>query len=625
MVKKLAALAFCLVFVLVTSATAQNKKKDKPIKVSDPSLIYTVTLANGKNLQCFVNKKGKALNGKARTRKGKTTFTPTLKKDKAKTKVLKIKIKEASNAKKRKKAKKRLAKFRATVKGNKEACANPGGGGGGGTPPTDPAFCESLDEYDGAFGAAEATYLLEKFGFGVGEKEEALVASAASTGIAGFVTDVTSAVAEDQGVLETVDAIADGDPVDDANDAILLHYILTNNPVHLRTTESLHGLITTARDVLSNDQQELWYDHWKLLRNSALTNKTYIETVQESAIHPMMLLFLDGASNIAANPNENYGRELQELFTTGADCPGGTANYTESRPNGDVLNASRIMTGWKVEQNGSTWEAKFVNGQHEQVPQAMYAGTPHAFSSNNFADLIQNMLERHPCAGDFYAQELLKDFLTEDPPIGLVRNFGAVIRANQFRIMDSVAALMKSKAAQCGTFQNATTKKPDRLLAEIVRVMKLRNAIELDPDGNLGDLTQGVEASGYQVDLPKDGVFYQTTGSFRTPPAQLELLNSLGRLIDIAKDVGPQIFDPQDILPTGDAAAESVVDFVAARLNVTLSVAQKTTLVNYLNRSYGENGSFTPDFYDNTDPSDRRDKGLTLYMIMSVLPGVSLG
>ena len=612
---------FLAVVISISFVEVADAAKKKRKKLTESSVTFTATLDSGKTVDCLQNKKGIYIPGKI-NKKG-TFFTPASVPYKKKLKRLKEKVADAgSDKKKKKKAKKKLKKHKQKFKEQKAKCkAGPGGTGPG---PTDPAFCESMDPYDGAFGASDAAYLLEKFGFGVGEKEQPLVDNAASTGLAAFVDDLVAAVSEDQGVLETVDAIADQDPVNDANDAILLHYILTNNPVHMRVTESLHGVITTARDVLAGNQQKLWYAHWKLLRDAAHNNKTYIETVQESAIHPMMLLFLDNGSSIAANPNENFARELQELFTLGPICPDGTVNYSESRPLGDVLNAARVLTGWKVEQIGEDWTAKFVNGQHEQTPQTMYAGTPHQFSTSNFADLINNILTKHPCAGDFYARELLKDFLTEEPPVNLIRKFGAVIRANGFKIMDSVATLMKSKAAFCGTYYNSTTKKTDRLLAELVRVMKLRNAIDLDPDGNLEDLTQGVESSGYQVDLPPDGVFYIPTLNFRTPAAQLELINSLGRLIDIAEAADPQIFVPQNILPQGDVPSIDVVRYVAKRLNITLSTEQEAALDFYMNRTFTEEGT-TINFYDNTNPDDRREKGLTLYMIMSILPQASLG
>ena len=53
-----------------------------------------------------------------------------------------------------------------------------------------------------------------------------------------------------------------------------------------------------------------------------------------------MLIYLDGANNVAAHPNENYARELMELFTLGVD------NYTEN----DVRESARAWTGWRVDR-----------------------------------------------------------------------------------------------------------------------------------------------------------------------------------------------------------------------------------------------------------------------------------
>ena len=59
---------------------------------------------------------------------------------------------------------------------------------------------------------------------------------------------------------------------------------------------------------------------------------------------PLMLIFLDGTINIASAPNENYARELLELFTMGPANLNGDPNYTEE--GGDITEISKALTGW---------------------------------------------------------------------------------------------------------------------------------------------------------------------------------------------------------------------------------------------------------------------------------------
>lgn len=89
----------------------------------------------------------------------------------------------------------------------------------------------------------------------------------------------------------------------------------------------------------------------RLLRGNALGN--FRTLVIEITKDPSMLVFQNGNANSKASPNENYGRELQELFTVGQRNFAGEPNYTES----DVKAAARVLTGWEVLnlwENGST-------------------------------------------------------------------------------------------------------------------------------------------------------------------------------------------------------------------------------------------------------------------------------
>lgn len=81
------------------------------------------------------------------------------------------------------------------------------------------------------------------------------------------------------------------------------------------------------------------YEYLALLRSYALGN--YKNLVRDITIDRGMLDYLDGSSNTANAPNENYARELQELFTIGKDLP---SYYTQ----GDVEAAAKVLTGWRL-------------------------------------------------------------------------------------------------------------------------------------------------------------------------------------------------------------------------------------------------------------------------------------
>jgi uncharacterized protein (DUF1800 family) len=99
----------------------------------------------------------------------------------------------------------------------------------------------------------------------------------------------------------------------------------------------------TETNVINN--AILCYDHHTTLRNGCLGNfKTMVKNI---TIDSGMLIYLNGYLNTKLAPDENYGREIQELFTIGKDPVTNLAPYTEE----DVKAAAKVLTGWRINVN----------------------------------------------------------------------------------------------------------------------------------------------------------------------------------------------------------------------------------------------------------------------------------
>jgi hypothetical protein len=111
---------------------------------------------------------------------------------------------------------------------------------------------------------------------------------------------------------------------------------------------------------------------------------------------PAMILWLDGQTNRKGHPNENYAREVLELFALG---PG---NYSEK----DIQELARAFTGWRVKQGVATLD----RGSHDEGDKAAFG------RSANFDDrrAVDWILEQ-PAAPRFIARQLLKEFVHPDP------------------------------------------------------------------------------------------------------------------------------------------------------------------------------------------------------------------
>ncbi len=133
--------------------------------------------------------------------------------------------------------------------------------------------------------------------------------------------------------------------------------------------------------------------HLELLRTHALGN--FREMIRAVTVDAAMLVFLDGATSTGLAPNENYGRELQELYTLGI------GNYTEA----DVRFAAVALTGWAVRRR-SDWKVVFLPQRHDDTRQILL-GTVGVHDVDSVVDTILD----HPAVATRIAGKMADHFL----------------------------------------------------------------------------------------------------------------------------------------------------------------------------------------------------------------------
>jgi uncharacterized protein (DUF1800 family) len=124
--------------------------------------------------------------------------------------------------------------------------------------------------------------------------------------------------------------------------------LMLNQPVNIREKMTLfwHNHFVTEMGVVNDPRYSYWY--LAVLRQNATGN--FRSLVRQISLQGAMLRYLNGNTNTKSSPNENYGRELQELFTIGKGpeiAPGDYTNYTEA----DVKAAAHVLTGWRDKTN----------------------------------------------------------------------------------------------------------------------------------------------------------------------------------------------------------------------------------------------------------------------------------
>lgn len=147
-----------------------------------------------------------------------------------------------------------------------------------------------------------------------------------------------------------------------------------------------HNHFVTETEVVS--YATFLYQYNQLLRKYALGNIKQL--AYEMTVNPAMLIYLNGESNKASAPNENYGRELFELFTIGKGpliADGNYTNYTET----DIKEAAKVLTGWKV--NRTNYTSYFDTTRHDKTVK-VFSDAFNKFSiSNNEADEYKSLVD----------------------------------------------------------------------------------------------------------------------------------------------------------------------------------------------------------------------------------------
>jgi len=141
---------------------------------------------------------------------------------------------------------------------------------------------------------------------------------------------------------------------------------------------------------------------------------------------PAMLIWLDGAQNRKASPNENYGREIMEVFTIGV------GNYTED----DVKAAARAFTGYQIDKSGSSF---FNPKQHDDGTKTFLGQT------GNFGPQdIVSILASHPATAKSIARKLFAYFAYDNPSDDTVSRIANVYTRTDGDIKAVVEAILNS-------------------------------------------------------------------------------------------------------------------------------------------------------------------------------------
>jgi uncharacterized protein (DUF1800 family) len=224
--------------------------------------------------------------------------------------------------------------------------------------------------------------------------------------------------------------------------------LATPSPLNEKMTLFWHNhFVSSVRKVRS---PQLMYRQNLLLRHHAFGN--FGEMLRAVARDPAMVVYLDSASNRRGQPNENFAREVMELFTLGE------GNYTEQ----DIKEAARAFTGWSI--NVDTGDFMFRRLLHDDGTKTVLGRSGHLDG-----DAVLDILLAQPQTAELIVTKLWREFVSPQPDPAEVRRIARLFRDSGNDIKAALRALLVSDAFYARHNRAALIKSPVDIVVGTLR------------------------------------------------------------------------------------------------------------------------------------------------------------
>ncbi|HMG33421.1 MAG TPA: DUF1800 domain-containing protein [Blastocatellia bacterium] len=247
--------------------------------------------------------------------------------------------------------------------------------------------------------------------------------------------------------------------------------ILTNRQFEEKMTLFWHNHFATS---LSKVQDFYMFNQNKLLRDNALAR--FDDLLLKVAQDPAMLIWLDNVTNVLGHPNENFGRELQELFSMGiTDVVTGAANYSED----DVKQIARAFTGWNFRRTpaGGPLDFQFQlrPNQHDNGAKTIYAGTPWQTSGQLDGGDVITVICNRPATARYLTWKLFNFFVypvtTSSTDKSTIDRFAQTYLSNNHSIKELMRAILTSDEFYSDRARFSLVKQPVEFIAGAIRML----------------------------------------------------------------------------------------------------------------------------------------------------------
>ncbi|HLO41523.1 MAG TPA: DUF1800 domain-containing protein [Phycisphaerales bacterium] len=318
---------------------------------------------------------------------------------------------------------------------------------------------------DGAWDLSAASHLLTRAGFAPSAAELARAVGEGPGTTVDRLVDGEEEASRAAELEQIRKAVARADNIDLVRGWWLKRMVRTSRPLHARMSVFWHNHFATSNEKVMSPP--LMMKQLDAIERNGLGRFEML--VGAMSRDPAMIIWLDGDSNIKGRPNENYARELFELFTLGV------GNYTER----DIKESARAFTGWHQRQG----EFRFFERDHDAGEKTVL-GTTGTLGGDDVIGLAVN----HPACARFLAVKLLGEFVTSRPEPGLIESFAGCLREHSLDMGRSLKVLLASRAMFAPEHRMIRIKSPVEFVVGACRSLETRAPARplIDSVGQMG-------------------------------------------------------------------------------------------------------------------------------------------
>jgi uncharacterized protein (DUF1800 family) len=368
--------------------------------------------------------------------------------------------------------------------------------------------------------------------------------------------------------------------------------------------------MASGKQALNEKMVLFWHDHFPSsydvvgnLRDLAQQNATFREygmgsfrdLLHQVTRDPAMLDFLDGKRNHVDSPNENYARELMELFTLGPQDRNGVDTYSQN----DVVELARSLTGFRCDQKKKRGGVAVAEWAFDSGDKTLFEGRPFEVSGNlgvehpdgtpfppnrNVIDLLftHRDSDDRPTLARFISRKLWEWFVHPDPAIAQVDEMADVFVQSGYVVRDLLYAILTHDTFYSTQARESTAKTPVDFA--------LQSLLAVGARSNMKEMPGALESMGMELFNPpgvegwNHGEPWLATGRYlaRFHFAQ-DLAGGGERKRKGKKRKRVYRFKPEKLLGRSVQTSEQIVDKLLGRFQVAVPSLTRQALIDFAN------------------------------------------